>query len=859
MAIITAATLALCVAGFWVILSLGDRLSAPPALAGTWRLIPAERDPAAVDGPPVPPIQVVIEQSGQFLRVTWDGGRPFDARIEWPPADGGRRVAVLGGPSGPDERLLFDPIADPDEVRWRIDRPASDESAPRGPSDVVRFTAEAVDAAEEVSQRSAIEPGGESGHPFLLLLAQLAVVIFLSRLVGFAVTRVRQPRVIGEMIAGLMLGPSLLGWLLPGVSATLFPPESIPLLGVLAELGVVFFLFIVGLELNPQLLRSRGQAAAVISQASIAAPLLLGAAATLLLYERLFSDTFEMRFTAAALFMGAAMSITAFPVLARILIERNLHRTQVGAMAITCAAICDVSAWCLLAFVVALVRAEGLSDAVQTTLLAAGYVAAMVVLVRPFLRRIEVLHDRQGRLTAAVLAILVLLVLCSALTTAAIGIHALFGAFMAGAIMPKGHRFVREVSDRVEPFTLIVLLPIFFAFTGIKTQIGLISGAELWSMTALIVAVACLGKFGGSTVAARASGLSWRDSGALGILLNTRGLMELVILDIGRQLGVISDAIFAMMVLMAVGTTALTTPILDLVYPDRLRRVKPAQQELRRRHDSILVPISMPASAKVLALVADLISGPGSSQRRVVGLHLRRVDEHEALEAAVGEAESLSEALRDLQSSAEARSLPIEALSFIATDPATEIVQTAADCGAGLLLMGFHKPIIGTTVLGGTVHRVMEHAPCDVAVLVDRGLGDRIGSIVVPYLGSRDDRLALELASAIARSGGATVTVLHIVPPTGDSSAMPRQRRNAGEVTSRVFNDPTQSGKVTFRVMETSDPIATVLTHCAQFDLMLIGATEEWGLASQFFSLRTDRIASQCTTSMLIVRRAVGE
>src|SRR5688500_10025018 len=381
-------------------------------------------------------------------------------------------------------------------------------------------------------------------------LVQIALVLALSRLLGALCARFHQPQVIGEMAAGIMLGPSLLGlvsayavqrgWTTHNISEAIFPAESISYLGVLSQIGVIFFLFLIGLELDPKLLRNRGHAAVVISHVSIVAPFLLGAGLTLYLYPRLFNDTPTMRFTPVALFMGAAMSITAFPVLARILTERNLTRTKVGAIAITCAAVDDVTAWCLLAFVVGVARAERVEAAVVTAMLSAVYVLVMFFVVRPFVGRLRLLYERQGHVSQSVFAIVLLLTLASAWTTERIGIHALFGAFLMGAIMPKESGFVHALVQRLEYVTCVFLLPIFFAYTGLKTLIGLLSSGELWGLTGVVVLLACLGKFGGSTLAARMCGIGWRDSTAIGILMNTRGLMELVILNIGRDLGVIT-------------------------------------------------------------------------------------------------------------------------------------------------------------------------------------------------------------------------------------------------------------------------------------------------------------------------------
>src|SRR4051794_29034424 len=338
----------------------------------------------------------------------------------------------------------------------------------------------------------------------LTLLLQLALILALSRIMGWVFHYFRQPQVMGEMIAGIMLGPSLLGLLAPRVSQSIFPAESVQYLSVLSQIGVIFFLFLVGLELDPKLLKNRGHVALVVSHVSIVAPFLLGAALTLYLYPRLFNDAPQMSFTSVALFMGAAMSITAFPVLARILTERNLTKTKVGAVAITCAAVDDVTAWCMLAFVVGVARAKGMHAAFVTALLSAAYVLVMFFVVRPFVGRLRLVFEREGRLSQTVFAVVVLLILASAWTTERIGIHALFGAFLMGAIMPKDHRFVHGLIEKLEDVTVVFLLPIFFAYTGLKTQIGLLNSPELLAMTGLVILVACAGKFGGSALAARA-------------------------------------------------------------------------------------------------------------------------------------------------------------------------------------------------------------------------------------------------------------------------------------------------------------------------------------------------------------------
>ena len=696
-------------------------------------------------------------------------------------------------------------------------------------------------------------------NALLLLFLQIAVIIAASRLVGRLASRIGQPLVVGEMLAGIMLGPSLLGWLAPGVYDSLFPRESWQYLGMLAQVGVVFFLFLIGLELDPSLLRDRGHAAVVISHVSIIAPFLLGAVLTLYLYPRVFNDTPEMTFRAVALFMGAAMSITAFPVLARILTERNLHKTNVGAVSITCAAVDDVTAWCMLAFVVAAAKFEGIWQASITAGLSVGYVLLMFFVVRPFLKKLEHVYERRGSLSQNLMALILMLVVLSAATTEWIGIHALFGAFLMGCMMPKGTRFVRDLSEKLEDFTIVLLLPIFFAFSGLKTRIGLLSNSDLLFDTVLIIAVACVGKFGGSTLAARAAGIGWRESAAIGTLMNTRGLMELVILNIGRDLGVITDAVFAMMVLMALVTTAMTQPILNWVYPPRFYRAAPARATGAVTQFSVLIPVSHPKSGGPLVNVADALIGPDRSRGQVFALHLRQPEERDAYRAEedlVPKVDPESgEALTPLMAQAQARSLRAEAISFVSSDVAGGIAQVAAERNADLVLMGFHNPVFGKSLLGGEVHRVLAQCPAHVAVFIDRGL--RVAAkVLVPYLGGPHDRLALELAGRIARNTGARVTILHIVPPMRGEA---QRTLEARKEVDRVFDDRAAASAVTMKVIEDTSPVGVVVHQAQQFDLVVIGVSEEWGLESHLFGWRPEKIARDCPCSLLIVRRYEGQ
>jgi Kef-type K+ transport system membrane component KefB len=398
------------------------------------------------------------------------------------------------------------------------------------------------------------------------LLLQVSVILVTCYAVGWFLSRFHQPQVVGEMVAGILLGPSLLGWIAPNLSAALFPPESLPLLYGLSQVGLLIFMFVVGLELDTKKLRQLGHVAVVISHTSIIVPFLLGAWLAFHLYSRLADAT--MSFTGFVLFMGAAMSVTAFPVLARILSERNLNGTKLGTLTIACAAVDDVTAWCLLAAIIAIVRSK--LNHLPLWLMLAGigiYLGLMFFVLRPIARNL-VARYLANTVPDKALAALLLCVLASSWATEWLGVHALFGAFFVGVMMPKEKAFTEAVRQKLRPLVMVLLIPLFFAFTGLRTNIGLISGLAMLGYCALVFIVAVAGKFGGSMLAARIMGTSWREASAIGILMNTRGLIELVILNIGLDIGILPRPLFSMMVLMAVGTTLMTTPLLSWVYPN---------------------------------------------------------------------------------------------------------------------------------------------------------------------------------------------------------------------------------------------------------------------------------------------------
>jgi len=410
--------------------------------------------------------------------------------------------------------------------------------------------------------------------PLSRLLLQVIVIVLATRAVGAIFARCGQPPVVGEVLAGILLGPSLFGWLWPGAFSFVFPIESLGILKMFSQIGVCLFMFVVGLELDLSHLRQKAHTAVLVSHASIFFPYFLGVLAALFL----FSDyaAAGSSFPAFALFMGIALSITAFPVLARILAERGMSKTYLGSTAITCAAVDDATAWAILAFVVAVARATSLASTAFCLGLVLVFVALMLWGVRPRLPRwLGVDRIETGPPSRTVMATVLIFLLSSALATELIGIHALFGAFLAGVVMPQKREFREYLIVRLESFSSLFLLPLFFAYSGLRTHVGLLNDTTSWLVCLAIIAIATLGKLGGTMVTARLTGMNWNDSFALGALMNTRGLVELVALNIGYDLGILPPRIFAMMVLMALVTTFMTGPLLNLAERHR-RKALPA-------------------------------------------------------------------------------------------------------------------------------------------------------------------------------------------------------------------------------------------------------------------------------------------
>ncbi|HRF79165.1 MAG TPA: cation:proton antiporter [Flavobacteriales bacterium] len=537
---------------------------------------------------------------------------------------------------------------------------------------------------------------GNMHHPLAVLIMQITAIIATARLFAYLFNKLGQPSVIGEIVAGIVLGPTVVGYWFPGVFAFLFPEGSLTNLQFMSQVGLILFMFVVGMELDLKVLGKRAHDAVIISHASIIIPYALGVGLAYFLYLEFAPPT--IAFSSFALFMGIAMSITAFPVLARIIQERGLNGTRIGAVAIACAAADDVTAWCILAAVIAIVKAGSAVSALYTMAAALLYVLFMIGLIRPFLKRLGEIHGDRENLNRPTVALMFLVMLGSSYLTETIGIHALFGAFLAGAIMPPSLNFRKVLINKMEDVSLVLLLPLFFVYTGLRTRIGLLNEGDLWFVCAAVVAVAVLGKVGGSALAARFTGHGWKDSLSIGALMNTRGLMELVVLNIGYDLGVLSPKIFAMMVIMALVTTFMTGPALDLIgkwfgHDEGATDGAPAAL---RKGWRVLISFGQPQSGKRMLRLAQELAPTTTAAMQVTALHMHPSDDLHPLEHADVERESF-----DLvREEAERTGTALEPVFKVSNDIARDIVQVANAGGFDLLLVGSGKPLLRGTLLG---------------------------------------------------------------------------------------------------------------------------------------------------------------
>ena len=605
----------------------------------------------------------------------------------------------------------------------------------------------------------------------------------------------------GEVIAGLCLGPSLLGAISPNLQATFFPSDVLPALGVVANLGLIFYMFLVGLEVDRGSLKGKVAKAAAISNASVAVPLLLGIAVALPLYKLVGPDK---KFVAFALFMGVAMSITAFPVLARILAERRMIKRPIGALAIACAAIDDVTAWFLIALAITIAASGTFGDVAKTIAEAAVYMLIMVLIVRRIVARMATAFDEVGRMPGAWFAAIIIGVLLSAYVTEEINIAFIFGGFVFGMIMPRHARLNEEITRRIDDFVVTLLLPVFFVYTGLRTNVGLLDRPELWLLTLLLIAVAILGKLAGAAIAARVAGYDWKASSVIGTLMNTRGLTELIVLNLALDVGAISNTLFAMLVIMAVVTTLMAGPLLKLLDPknkygtavedefaDAALAAVQAHPELPVPERSILVAPETDAAIGQLVALAEPLAR-SEPQRELIIARLVRPPRgagagvRGGLQSENLALEQASRQINDLREQLASDGVVVRGVALTSTNPGSDLAHIVEREPVDLVLTEGRRRLIGEGVPLGDVTELLEHAASDVAVLVAKE-GDPIElgpdkPVLVPFGGAEHDWAALELGSWLAASSGAPLKLLGAAGQTDEGEvghADARRRRAA--------------------------------------------------------------------------------
>lgn len=627
------------------------------------------------------------------------------------------------------------------------------------------------------------------GESITLLLLQIIAILLVSRFFGYLFSKINQPTVIGEILAGIVLGPSLLGHFSPAAYQFLFPAHSLTNLYLLSQVGLILFMFIIGMELNINAIKNRTSQIIVISHASILIPYFLGMLLAYYFYEK-FAITYT-RFLPFALFISISMSITAFPVLARIVQEKGLMKTHLGGISIASAAINDVTAWCILAVAIAISKTGNFFSALYTILLAIAYILFMLLIVRPFLQRVGQIYQNIETFNKNIVGFLFLMLLSSAFITQFIGIHALFGAFLAGVVMPPIPNFRKLIIDRIEDVSVSLFLPLFFVYTGLRTEIGLLNTPYLWGICLIFILVAIIGKFAGGAFTARFMGESWRDSLSLGILMNTRGLMELIVLNIGYEMNILPPTIFVMLVIMALVTTFMTTPILNLI--NRLFPEKNIIEEYKRQQAQgiykVLIAVGNPENGKILLRVAKKVLEGVKNTLSITVLHITPSTDTNPI---YGE-QFAEESFKAVKEEAEILQLPIETVYKVTDNIEAGIVRLVNQEIFDFLLVGAGPSLSGIPFfkeknvfrrikwLNKFINKVsqqrvvfypgnlikdktkyfIEQSNCNVGVFVNRGFTDITSTIVLLY--DKEDEFLLRYARRILKNNSnVTVHVMDI-------------------------------------------------------------------------------------------------
>jgi len=698
---------------------------------------------------------------------------------------------------------------------------------------------------------------GENPLDYALPLAilQICLVVVVTRGLAYLLRPLRQPRVIAEIIGGILLGPSALGRSHKFLHAV-FPPQSMTVLDTLANLGLLFFLFLVGLELDISAIRRTGKKAIAIALAGISAPFALGIGTSFVFRATVVKGAPQGPFL---VFMGVALSITAFPVLARILAELKLLTTDLGRMAMSAAAVNDVAAWILLALAIALSGSGSPIISLWVLLTAAGFVIAISLFLRPVLAWMARQSPEGEPVKEVYICATLAIVLAAGFVTDTIGIHALFGAFLVGIVVPKDGPLAGVLIEKVEDLISGLFLPLYFVSSGLKTDVATIKGAKSWGLLVLVIANACLGKIGGTVITSLFVKIPVREAVTLGFLMNTKGLVELIVLNIGRDRKVLNDEAFAILVLMALFTTFITTPIVMAIY-------KPARKTVPYKRRTVeCAPGDADGELRVLACfhsnrhiptllnLVEASRGTGRRRLTMYAMHLVELSERSSAISLVQRArrdgmpffnskeqrtEQMVVAFEAFQQLSSVRVRPMTAISDLDTIH-RDVIDSAADKRAAIVIMPYHKALHhdgSFQSLGSPYHainkRVLREAPCSVAILVDRGLGGHAQvsaknvsfAVAALFFGGPDDREALAYATRMAEHPGVAVTLARFRPSrlqSGEEDAADEAAVEAFKAKMGAVKD----GSVRFEEPEarTREQVLETIESLSGFNVFVVG------------------------------------
>ncbi len=692
------------------------------------------------------------------------------------------------------------------------------------------------------------------------LILQIAVILLATRFCGAFLRLLGQPEVIGEMIGGLVIGPSALGLMAHGAYFHwLFPDKGMPFLQLLSELGVMFFMFIVGLELDLTRIRGKGSSVVATGLVGLLGPFAAGLIIAWLMLKDPALVGHVQSPTAFILMAALAMGMTAFPVLARIINEQNLKDTEVGAFVITAGAVLDVSAWCLLAVVYDLAKVQltgggsvlsSIGLGFKTAFLAAAYIVVMMFFVRRFLWRFQAHFEVRGNISRDVLALTFFLLLVSSLVTTALGINAIFGAFMLGLVFPSNEKFVRHITSKLEDLTLLMLLPIFFAAIGMHTDIAQLHSTAVWKSWGYLIAALMLVKFVFSSATAKITGASWSTAGLTGLLMNTHGVVELVVLSLAWQMGAISSTTLTVLVLAFLAITTISSILVRLArLPMRRREISGSTAAGTEKDNApkihILAALSQANTVNALIRVSHaLLAGePG----RVTALILRRPAESTMVTEAslAADTDPINMALAE----AKALNFEITALSPPSMRIARDICKVIEHHRVDWAVVGAHQGIVNPSALGGVVDYVLKHSQRHVAILINKHL-TQIRRVLVPYLGEAQDTGAMLAAQRISKNADMEITILHVVKPKRTNADQPL---GVKELVDRFLPGTDGGNQIRMTVIETDTPVSAVSERSRDYDLMILGISPLWRLRQNLLGSNQSSVAVLSACSVLIV------